>query len=84
LQPNDIHIQVDAPFVFSAKNRTAAVLPPPVEQARDLPVEDPSARQILFTTVVQPPPPQAEEKKPRTEHRSFFRRLGGFFAAIFR
>jgi hypothetical protein len=83
LQPNDIHVQVDAPFVFNARNRAPAV-PPPVQQARDLPVEDPSARQVLLTTVVLPPPPQEEEKKARTEHRSFFRRLGGFFAAIFR
>ncbi|MGO9086696.1 MAG: AMIN domain-containing protein [Candidatus Sulfotelmatobacter sp.] len=88
LQPNDIHVQVDVPFVFSAKNRAAAAPPPPMEQARNLPVADPSARQILLSTVIQPPPPQEqrqeEEKKTKTEHRTFFRRLGGFFAAIFR
>jgi len=88
LQPNDIHVQVDAPFVFSAKNRAAAAPPPPMQQARDLPVAAPSARQILLTTVVEPPPPQEQGREPakknKTEHRSFFRRLGGFFAAIFR
>jgi len=88
LQPNDIPIQVDAPFVFSARNRAAAAPPPLVQQARDLPVADPSARQILLTTVVEPPPPQERGREPakknKTGHRSFFRRLGGFFAAIFR
>jgi len=87
VQPNDIHVQVEAPFVFSAKSRDA-VPPPPIEQAKDLPVADLSSRQIPLATVVQPPPPQEqrheEEKKAKTEHRSFFRRLGGFFAAIFR
>jgi hypothetical protein len=81
LQPNDVHVQVDAPFIFNAKDH-ASVAPPPLQQARDLPVADFSARPIFLATVVEPPPP--EGKKTRTEHRSFFGRLGGFFAAIFR
>jgi hypothetical protein len=79
-QPNDVHVQVDAPLVFTPKNRAAAALPPPVQAAKDLPVEDSAARQVHLDAVVQAPPP--EKQKP--EHRGFFRRLGGFFAAIFK
>ncbi len=80
-QPNDIHVQVDAPLVFSAKNRAAAgALPAPVQAAKDLPVDDSPARQVHLDTVIQSPPPE-----PKTvEHRGFFRRVGGFFSAIFK
>lgn len=78
-QANDPHIQVDAPFVFSAKDRAAASNPAPVQQAAALPVQDTSARQMSLDAVVQPPPPSSQ--KP--EHRSFLRRLGGFFSSIF-
>lgn len=79
-QPNDVHVQVDAPLVFTPKNRAAAALPPPVQAAKDLPEEDSPARQVHLDAVVQAPP--TEKHKP--ERRGFFRRLGGFFAAIFK
>lgn len=81
-QPNDVHVQVDVPLVFSAKNPADAVPPAPVQEARDLPVADSSARQVHLDAVVQLPPP--EQKKAKTVHRSFLRRVGGFFSAIFR
>jgi len=81
-QPNDVHVQVDAPLVFNAKNRAAAgALPAPVQAAKDLPVDDSPARQVHLDTVIQSPPPEPE-KKP--EHRGFFRRVGGFFSSIFK
>jgi AMIN domain-containing protein len=87
-QPNDVHIQVDAPIIFSVKDRVAVAPPapaapaPPVEEARNLPVEDSTGRQVHLDAVVQLPP--SEEKKAKAEHRSFLRRVGGFFASIFR
>ena len=78
-QPNDIHVQVDAPFVFNAKDH-AGTAPAAVKAARDLPVEDSAARQVHLDPVVQFPPPP--EKKP--EHRGFFHRIRGFFSSIFR
>lgn len=78
-QPNDVHVQVDAPFVFSAKDRTAKTLPAPVQAAKDLPIEESLERQVHLDAVIQSPPP---EQKP--EHRGFFRRVGGFFASIFK
>jgi hypothetical protein len=80
-QPNDVHVQVDAPLVFTAKNRAAAALPAPVQAAQDLPVQDSPARQVHLDAVIQSPTP--EKQKP-TEHRGFFRRVGGFFASIFK
>jgi hypothetical protein len=81
-QPNDVHVQVDVPLVFSAKNPADGAPPAPVQEARDLPVGDSSARQVHLDAVVQLPPP--EQKKAQTAHRSFFRRVGGFLKAIFR
>jgi AMIN domain len=78
-QPNDVHVQIDAPFVFSAKNRAAGA-PLPVQEARDLPVEDSSVRPVHLDAIVQSPP----EKAAKSPHRGFFRRVKGFFAAIFR
>jgi hypothetical protein len=85
-QPNDLHVQVDVPFVFNAKDRAATPPAPvegaPIQAANDLPVTDSPKRQVHLDTVVQLPPPEA--KKAKTGHRGFFRRVGGFFAAIFR
>ena len=81
VKPGD-SVQVDAPLVFNAKNRAAAAaLPPPVQAAKDLPVDDSPARQVHLDTVIQSLPPEPQ-KKP--EHRGFFRRVKGFFATMFK
>jgi hypothetical protein len=79
-QTNEMHVQVDAPFVFTANDR-ASGLPPPAQAAKDLPVEDSSARQVHLDAVIEAPPP-AKQKKRR--HPGFFRHIGGIFGAIFR
>jgi hypothetical protein len=80
-QPNDIHVQVDAPLVFTPRRRAAAALPPPLQAARDLPVEDSPGRQMHLDAVIESPPP---EKQNENEHRGFFRRVKGMFSSIFR
>jgi len=77
---NDAHVQVDAPFVFSPKSRAESAVAAPVPPVDELPVGDVSARQVHLDPVIQSPPPP--EKKP--EHRSFFGRVKGFFASLFR
>jgi hypothetical protein len=78
-----VHIQVDAPFVFSAKDRAAAnAASAPVQAARNLPVQDSITRPVHLDTVIQAP--AAPDKKTQATHRGFFRRVKGFFAAIFR
>ena len=77
-QSNDLHIQVDAPLVFTAKKRAAMNPPPvPLQEANNLPVEDTSTRQVHLDATVQAPP-----KKP-AEHHGFFHRIGHFFSAMF-
>lgn len=78
-QPSDVHIQVDAPFVFTARNRTVSGLLEPVQEAASLPVRDSAAPQIHLDTIVQPPAPIA----PKAERHGLLHRLKGFFSAIF-
>jgi hypothetical protein len=78
-----VHVSVDAPFVFNAKDRAAAKsAPAPVaaELPRDLPAEPSSERLVHLDPVIQPPPP-ADIK---AENHGFFHRVGRFFSAIFR
>jgi len=79
-QPNDIHVQVDAPFIFSAKDRARASHPS-VEPPRDIPVDESSQRQVHLDPVIHVPSAPA---KRNGEHPGLFRRLGRFFGSIFR
>jgi hypothetical protein len=67
--PNQIHVQVEAPFVFRANDAP----PPPIQAAGLLPIRS------------RPPLPQtaalAEQVQP--PHRKFFGRIRSFFAALF-
>src|ERR1017187_2928087 len=50
-QPNDVHVQVDAPFVFTPANKRALSAPPaPVQEAKDLPVEESPTREVHLDT----------------------------------
>jgi hypothetical protein len=85
-QPNDMHTQVDAPLVFTAKNRAPVVPPAPIETVQSLPVDDSANRPVHLDAVIQAPPPEKPAEKPSQpqQHRGFFRRLGGFFSSIFK
>jgi len=82
-QPDDVHIQVDAPFVFRAKKRPEAP-PAPTVEAAALPVMDSPARPARLETQVQPPPAPEPDAQAKVEHHRLLRRIGRFFAAIFR
>jgi hypothetical protein len=85
--PNELHVQVAAPFVFHATGPP----PAPVEDVRALPLD---SRPRAAPASADPlPPPAREMPKPagtetasakRAPARGFFRKLGGFFAALFR
>jgi AMIN domain-containing protein len=85
--PGELHVQVDAPFVF----RATGPPPAPVEEARALPLD---SRPLTAPALSAPlPPPASAARKPAgtgiasanpAPHRGFFRKLGGFFAALFR
>jgi AMIN domain len=71
-KPNDIHVQVDAPFFFNANDPP----PAPAHEAKLLP---PSSlpRPLGFDAVALPPP------EPAQPHRTFLGKIKRFFAAIF-
>jgi AMIN domain len=84
--PNELHVQVEAPFVFHATGPP----PAPVEDVRALPLD---SRPREAPVVAAPlPPPANESPKPAGAEtasathppRGFFKRLGGFFAGLFR
>jgi len=84
--PNELHVQVEAPFVFHATGPP----PAPVEDVRALPLDSrPRAAAALAAPL--PPPTNGTSKPAGTDGasanhapvRGFFRKLGGFFAALF-
>jgi hypothetical protein len=80
-KPNDVHVQVEAPFVFRATDvradRPPAPKPAPILEAELLQVPD-LPRPATFETEVLPPP-QTQIKL----HHGVFAKIRGFFAAIF-
>ena len=81
-QPNDVHVQVDAPFVFSAKDRAARKTQPAIEPPADVPAEPSAQRQVHLDPVIQAAPPPELPKK--ADHPGFFSKIGRFFSSIFR
>jgi hypothetical protein len=81
-KPDDVHIQVDAPFVFNSKNRVSGPSPA-IQAAARLPVEDVAARQVVLDPVVQPPPQPASVAPAQPIHHRFLHRLKRFLDAIF-
>jgi len=83
---NELHVQIEAPFVFHAKGSP----PTPVEDVRALPVD---SRGGVTPVLGDPlPPPMNQASKPngdrtasanRPPSRGFFRKVGGAFAALF-
>jgi hypothetical protein len=76
-KPSDVHVQVDAPFVFRASD-----LPPakaaPIHEAEALPAPD-LPRPATFETEVLPPP----QSQARPARHGVFAKIKGFFAAMF-
>ncbi len=80
-KPNEVHVQVEAPFVFRAQDLPAKNPPPaPTREAELLPVFlriNDRLRPASFQTAVLPPPPAPQQ------HHGFFGKMKSFFAAIF-
>src|ERR1700685_331832 len=80
-KPNDVHVQVDAPFVFRAEDLPAkppVAKPVPIPQVEFVVVND-LPRPATFSTDVLPPP----QSHPKPTHHGVFAKIKGFFAGIF-
>jgi hypothetical protein len=80
--PNDVHVQVEAPFVFRAEDfRTdnRQVPKPVVIGEVDLPPVRDLPRPASFEIEVLPPP----QASARPAHHGVFAKIKGFFAGIF-
>jgi len=82
---NDIHVQVDAPFVFNAKDPKPAPGPAPADVAALPPAAN--TQTAPLEVQVQPPPavlPAVPAQQARATHRGFFGAIKNFFAGMFR
>jgi hypothetical protein len=84
---NELHVQIEAPFVFHARGSP----PAPVEDVRALPMDSRGGATPVLGDPL--PPPANQASKPdgarsasanRPPSRGFFRKVGGAFAALFR
>jgi hypothetical protein len=86
-KPGDVHVQVDAPLVFTGRSHAGA-LPAPIEAVRGLSHADSAERQIHLDAVVQPPAPIAQDpglrKLKKAPRPGFFARLGQAFSGLFK
>jgi hypothetical protein len=81
-KPNDVHVQVDAPFVFRAEDLPANK--PPAPKAAAIPQVELVAttavpRPATFSTEVLPPP----QNRSKPARHGVFAKIKGFFAGIF-
>lgn len=87
IAPNELHVQVEAPLVFHANGPA----PPPLDDVRALPLD---SRPEAMPALASPLPPPANKNSSLNgdqtasanpaPKRGFFRKLGGFFASLFR
>lgn len=80
-KPNDIHVQVEAPFVFRAQDlppKESVPGPAPIIEAELLPLNERAAATFQISVLPPSPPPP-----PQPEHHGFFGKMKSFFVAIF-
>jgi hypothetical protein len=84
-QPGDVHIQVDAPFVFRGKPPGSSA--PATDAAATPPASAPPAQPTpaaAQTPEQSQQPAPATDSQPKPEHRGVLRRIGRFFSSIWR
>jgi AMIN domain len=81
-KPDEMHVQLDAPLVFTAKDREAVVPSAPLEETQALPVQDSSVQPIHLDAIVGAPRP-SRNARSKAERHGFFHRLKGVFQTIF-
>ena len=79
--PNEVHIQVDAPFVFRAADRQPPV---PVLEAGKLPLARSQPIDSLQITALPPTAPAEKASIAQNTHKGFLGKIGSFFGSLFR
>jgi hypothetical protein len=83
--PNELHVQVEAPLVFHATGPA----PAPIDDVRALPLDSRPGAMPALASPLPPPASKTSSSSSATASanpapkRGFFRKLGGFFAALF-
>jgi hypothetical protein len=80
--PNDVHVQVEAPFVFRGKKNSAPP-PPSQDEMAALPVVAAPPKPPALEIEIQPPPPPVNPNRRASAPRRFFRHLRNIFSALF-
>jgi hypothetical protein len=80
-KPNDVQVQVEAPFVFRAGDPppAGAIMAAPLGETAALPATS-TERPSLPTTIVLAPPEGRAASRP---HHGFFGKVKGFFSSVF-
>jgi AMIN domain len=79
VRPNDVHVKVDARFVFPAPGRPAtAAAPAPIREARNLPF---TMRPTPVAALITPPAP--DPPRPAKLHKGAMGKLKSFFSGMF-
>jgi hypothetical protein len=87
-QPDDVHLQVEAPLVFHGNEKKTAE-PAPDAAAAPAAQETPPASPHVDATIQTPPAAASNTPAPapqpaKPEHRGVFHRIKGFFASLFK
>lgn len=93
-QPGQIHVQVDAPFVFNARESAGAVKPYSVAKIRFSNLPNAVFAQEQVDPIVLPektvevspqegPAAEVKPEEPKKEKKGFFGRVKGFFGSMF-
>lgn len=83
--PNELHVQVEAPFVFHATGPA----PAPLDDVRALPLDSRPGAMPALAAPLPPPASKSASVGAQTTaanpapKRGFFKKLGGFFASLF-
>ncbi|MGO9543167.1 MAG: AMIN domain-containing protein [Terriglobales bacterium] len=80
--PNDVHVQVEVPFVFRGKKNSAPP-PPSADEMAALPVVAAPPTPPALEIQIQPPPPSVNPSRRASAPRRFFRHLRNIFTALF-
>jgi hypothetical protein len=85
IKPNEVRVQVEAPFVFRGDdNRNSQPAPTVTPEVSSAPPSAPARVDPAPVAALPPEPdPPKDSAKARKPHRGFFGKVKGFFSTVF-